>query len=182
MEHLPVITTVTDEDIAVQEPEHDPTCTTSSITVEDLPPSSTIAMETVETFVTEHTEYMNQDDNTSCLPEEDKMVSVLENKKQTDENEKEDHPEFFSEDLQSAILQNNPDEIEMPIDETATQDEITIDPDSFQEIDILSPFLYFTHALREELNRSKLCLAVGSCMSDISQIEDIFGKQILKVR
>jgi hypothetical protein len=48
--------------------------------------------------------------------------------------------------------------------------------------EILSPFLYFTHALREESNRSKLCLAVGSCMNEISQIEEIFGKQILKVR
>lgn len=44
-----------------------------------------------------------------------------------------------------------------------------------------SPFLHFTHALREERSRSKLCLAVGNCINEISQIEETFGKQILKV-
>ena len=48
--------------------------------------------------------------------------------------------------------------------------------------EITSPFLHFTHALREERNRSKLCLVVGSCMNEISHIEETFGKQILKVR
>lgn len=52
---------------------------------------------------------------------------------------------------------------------------------SCQEEFMNSPFLHFTHALREERSRSKLCLAVGSCMNEISQIEETFGKQILKV-
>ena len=46
---------------------------------------------------------------------------------------------------------------------------------------VVSPLLYFTHSLREERSRSKLCVAVGNCMNDMSHIEEIFGKQFLKV-
>ena len=52
---------------------------------------------------------------------------------------------------------------------------------SLESIEISSLFLYFTHALREGRSRSKLCASVGNCMNDISQIEETFGKHILKV-
>ena len=53
--------------------------------------------------------------------------------------------------------------------------------DGNEEFEITSPFLYFTHALREERNRAKICFAFGNCMQDISSIEEVYGKQILKV-
>jgi hypothetical protein len=100
-------------------------------------------------------------------------------------------PSYFQETKKEGNEETDEDrdqQQQQPLTEMASDDANAVDQsptphDVFSEdSDIGSPFLYFTHALREETNRSKLCLAVGSCMNEISQIEEIFGKQILKVK
>lgn len=153
--------------------------------------------------VTEVTEVIEvTENNIDILNNEDKAISMTPPEELRVQAQKENREEKDSGDTQHAdsnnttttkgmersiSLQVNTDDLD---DDDTVDDTRTISTpnsssgfsDNQSEAKLLSPFLYFTHALREERNRSKLCKAVGSCMNEISHIEEIFGKQILKVR